>query len=395
MSYYVKQTNLSGVIEGSPSKSVSHRILLLATLKDYFEIDNLLLSDDIYETINFIKTIGFDVTTINKKTIIKKIKDVKSAKINLNASASTMRFIIPFSLIHLEELEIELSDNLANRLGDEYIKLFCNTNIFYHQDKNKITIKGNISDHTFVLYKTISSQFITGLLLTLPFLEGTFKIEYQEIPSIPYINLTLNILRDLGVDIETKKDKFIIKGNQTINNNFYKIENDFSSAAFYLVANKLGANINIKGLNENSLQGDRIILEILNSEMSTINLINYPDLAPILFTYAVLSKKETTFTGLDNLKYKESNRLIGMLSNLEKVGAKYLLTKTTVKFKPTNLKGGVVVKSYNDHRVVMSMIILGTFLKEGLIIDEINSVAKSYPRFFDDYKILGGLINVK
>ncbi len=394
MNYFVRKSSLSGVYKGTPSKSISHRILLLSTLLNEFKIQNFLISNDTLETIDFVKHLGFKVETLDDYTIVKRIKKVDDVKISLKESASTLRFIIPFSMVHLNSLEITYSDNLRKRFKDIYHEIFKDKNVKYQfLNDNSIKVSGKLESGSYHIPKTVSSQFVSGLLLTLPFIEGDSSIIINKVPSKPYLDLTVNLLKKLGIKIRETKEGYFIKGSQTIKENIYIVENDYSNASFFIAANKLGSNIKIEGLNQESFQGDKIIDNILNQK--EINLLNNPDLAPILFTYAALQNHNTTFTGFDNLVYKESDRLKNMLENLKLVNANFKLDNNNLTFYPSKLRGGVKVLDYNDHRIAMSMIILGSFLDEGIIINSINSINKSYPTFVKDFKSLGGIIDVK
>lgn len=393
MSYYVRKSHLSGKYHGIASKSVSHRILLLSTLLDEFTINNCLISNDTLETISFIRKLGFSVDINDNNIIVKKGNSIDKINIDLNESASTLRFIIPFSLLHLNELEIQISDKLKERFNDIYDKLFLGTSVKYSYKNNLIKVSGSLSGGIYQIPKTVSSQFVSSLLLTLPFVKGDSELIFDEIPSKPYIELTIDILNELGIEIKKTSQGYSIKGSQTISKKSFIVENDYSNAAFFIVANKLGSTIGINCLKENSKQGDKMVYDFLDKK--EINLLNNPDLAPILFVYAALQKYSIKFTGLKNLIYKESNRLVNMLENLKLVNAKFSLNNDELIFYPSKLAGGVTVLSYNDHRIAMSMIILGSILDEGLFINEIKSINKSYPTFIEDFKSLGGIINVK
>lgn len=394
MNYLIKQANLKGTYQAIPSKSITHRLLLLATLKDSFEINNALICNDTLETINFIKAIGFNVTINDKTILVSKSHKVEEAFIYLKESASTLRFIIPFSLLHVSKLTISLSEVLKKRFNDVYPKIFENTSVKYYYDNDNIIVSGKLTGGNFTIPEVVSSQFATGLILTLPFINEDSTLNFSKIPSMPYFKLTLSILKSLGVNIVKKEESYLIKGNSLLNKSKYHVENDYSLAANFLVLKKLGAEIDVKGLNKKTFQGDKKIMKFLEKDSSLFNIINYPDLGPILFVYAVLMKKEVTIKGINNLIYKESDRLNNMLANLSKVNAKFKVRKNSVTFYPSNIKGGVKVLGYNDHRIVMSMAVLATFLKDGLVITNGNSVNKSYAEFFNDLKKLGGNVNV-
>lgn len=403
MSYYLSPANFKGAYRGVPSKSITQRVLFLSTLLDEFVVYNPLWANDIKETITVLTKLGFEVTGKEDAFFIKKQRKIESAEISLLGSATTLRFVIPFAFLHLQKLTINLSENLQTRFNDIYGDIFQKNDISYQNKGNKIIISGSLKGGKYQIPETVSSQFISGLLLTLPFLkEDSELILPNKTPSFPYVNLTVELLEELGVRIEKKENSYLIKGQQKLLKNSFIVENDYSQAAYFFVLKELGENIIINNLKEDSFQGDKEVVKILTAISSAkkgdkpllVDLYHYPDLAPILFVYTALSKKEIIFKGLNNLKHKESNRLQLMITNLRKVGQRLEYQEESLHFYPSILKGGIKVETANDHRLIMSLAVLASFLKEGLYFDSLEGVNKSYPNFFSDFTILGGKISV-
>jgi len=275
-----------------------------------------------------------------------------------------------------------------------------------------LKVSGKLTSGTYRVRGDISSQFITGLLFSLPILEGNSKILITtKLESKGYIDLTLDILKDFGIEIENNNYKeFNIRGAQKYNSRNYYVEGDYSQGAFFLVAGALGSSIVCYGLNKDSLQGDKVIVDILeamgcNVEESEegirvkpsktkgieIDASNCPDLVPVLTVLASLSEGETKIVNAKRLRIKEcSDRLHAITKELNKLGADIIELEDSLIISGVNeLKGGEV-DSHNDHRIVMALAIAATRAKGDVIINNPRAVEKSYPNFFKDYFKLGG-----
>jgi len=274
-----------------------------------------------------------------------------------------------------------------------------------------LKVRGKLTSGTYRVRGDISSQFITGLLFSLPILEGNSRIQITtKLESKGYIDLTLDILKDFGIEIENNNYKeFNIRGAQKYNSRNYYVEGDYSQGAFFLVAGALGSSIVCSGLNKDSLQGDKVILDILeamgcNVEESEegikvkpsktkgieIDASNCPDLVPVLTVLASLSEGETKIVNAKRLRIKECDRLHAITKELNKLGANIIELEDSLIISGVNeLKGGEV-DSHNDHRIVMALAIAATRTRGNVIINNPRAVEKSYPNFFKDYFKLGG-----
>ncbi|MGI6360471.1 MAG: 3-phosphoshikimate 1-carboxyvinyltransferase [Acholeplasmatales bacterium] len=412
MKYQVFKSEISGTLKMIPSKSITHRVLISAALATGESIiENPLYADDTLKTLEILKSLGASFLTH-----LDHIKiaggNIKHSNIPLFAkeSGSTIRFLIPVALL-TEELEcFVLSPSLAKRPFFVYEELFKEHKIYFEKKDENIFIKGPISSGEYKIDGSVSSQFISGLLFVLPLLDGDSKLIIKNnFESKSYVDLTINVLKAFGIKINMNENIIFIKGNQRYKNTNYRVEGDYSQAAFHLTSAALGGSVTLLGLNKDSLQGDIKILEFLEEfgakvtfkdnkvtvekdfcKPVDINISDTPDLGPILFVLGALSKEKFTIRGIERLRYKESDRIKAMLENLDKVNAKYKLEENLITFYPSELKGGIEVSSHNDHRICMASTILASHLKEGLIIDGVESVNKSYPTFFEDFNILGG-----
>jgi len=305
---------------------------------------------------------------------------------------------------------------LVQRTLKPYYEIFDKQNIKYTTNNGNLplTIDGSLKPGTFELRGDVSSQFISGLIYALPLLDGDSIIKITtKMESIGYIDLTLDVLSKFGVKVENNNYReFKVKGNQHYLKRDYRVEGDFSQAAFYLAAGVLGGEVECTDLNMESLQGDRIIVDIIKNMGGKITLDNgilkasksnlkgtiidasqCPDLVPIAAVLAALSEGTTEIINAGRVRIKESDRLKAMATELNKIGADVIEREDSllINGKPC-LKGGIV-SSWNDHRIAMAMAIASIRCTEKLIIEDSGAVKKSYPQFYEDFKSLGGKVN--
>jgi 3-phosphoshikimate 1-carboxyvinyltransferase len=393
---HINKSIASGQVQAPPSKSYAHRLLIGAALCDNdVTVDNIELSNDIIATIKCITSLGkkVDYDEISRTITITK-GSTENNLFDCNESGSTLRFFIPI-VIALKQKGLFIgTKRLMERGLGIYEEIFNTLGIKYEKTLESIEVFGSLVPYRYLVKGNISSQFITGLLFSLPLLDGDSIIEIiPPVESVNYIFITLDVLRKFGIKIDADLEKNIIyiKGNQKYSGSKYIVEGDYSNAAFLDVYNYIGGNVKVLGLNEDSLQGDKVYkkyFEILNNEnFPTIDIKDSIDLGPILFTFAAI-KNGATITGIKRLAIKESNRIVDVLSELEKFGVTFYIEEDKVKINKCKLhKPTKTLNSHNDHRITMSLVaILSLF---GGDIEGTNSVNKSYPTYFSTIKDLG------
>ncbi len=400
---------LEGVVKIPPSKSLAHRALVLASLaKHEVLIKNVNYSNDILATISCLESLGIEIDKYEDSVLVRPSKVKKVTNLNCGESGTTLRFMIPYALLQSEEISIDGKNRLKVRPVDDYFPMFKQNDVKYkYNGELPLKIKGGIKSGTYKLTAKVSSQFISGLLLVLPFLDGDSKVIVEgKLESKPYVDMTVKIAKEFGIDIIENDQEYIIKGNQEVKLTEYEVEGDYSQAAFFLVANALGAELSLSGLKRSNMQGDEKILDILNNagvtfdenfkaikrdlKPTVISLAQNPDLAPILGVFASKVEGVTELVDLERLAYKESNRLESTLELLLNSGvdAKAIDNNKLVIKGPSEYKVPEV-KAYNDHRIVMASAIMA-FLTKEVYIDDITPVNKSFPNFFTIYKEIGG-----
>lgn len=414
----IQKSAACGTISAPPSKSMAHRSLICAAFANGNSvIHNIDLSEDIKATISCLKVFGADiqikdgtayVSGCNLKADNNYENNFCSDRIfNCNESGSTLRFFIPLAMLKPGNSFFTGSSVLMTRPLSVYEEICRNQGITLEkisQDGNtKIKTNGILKPGRFFVQGNISSQFITGLLFALPLLEGDSFIEISEpIESKSYIQMTLQVLKNFGINIEwLNENTLFIKGNQNYKNGEYSVEGDFSNAAFFEAlnyanyANKTeNKKIKIVGLKEDSLQGDKVYADLfaqIKKGFSSIDISDCPDLGPILFVVAAMFDG-AEFTGTKRLKIKESDRGQVMCQELAKFGVQTKMEENKITIFKSKLNTPFeILSGHNDHRIVMSLTTLLTIT--GGKIKGIEAVKKSFPNYFECIKSLGIIVN--
>jgi len=390
----IKVCKLEGKVKVPSSKSLSHRALICAALaQGTSTIENLNFCDDTVATIEGLKQLGAKIEIKDDLVRVKGLEEISSATIDCCQSGSTIRFLMPIGLMTSNNILFTGDESLLSRPMTVYTDLF-NEQISFENPYFKVS--GRIKNDYFEIPGNISSQFISGLLFVLPLLNYNTKIIIKGMfESESYVDLTIDMLRDFGINVIKNKNELFIEGNQVYKNTNVKIEADCSAMAFYAVANKIGNNINIENNLVTSLQSDFKIFEILDKEIDRIDVSDCPDLVPILAVWASLRNGKTTY--IENalrLRLKESDRLESISSNLIKLGASIEVFEDKLVITGKEyLNGNIKVSSFKDHRIAMSMAIAASKIKGWIELDDLNVVNKSYTRFWEDFKMLGGSID--
>ena len=306
----IYRSNAVGEITAPSSKSYMHRALIGGALASgETVIENVARSEDISATIECLKQFGakfeFNGNTVKIQGVTP-IKKQNKLSLFANESGSTLRFLIPVSLLYSENVEFTGSKRLLERPQTVYEDLFPEKNCFLKRTEDRIIVGGNLTGGVYECKGDVSSQFLTGLLFTLPLLENDSKINLTTpLESAPYIDLTIEVLKCFGVNVERPNDKeFIIKGNQKFKPTKLYCEGDWSNSAFLEAFNLIGGNVKVSGLNINSTQGDKIYKEYfekLNQGAPVLDITDCLDLAPILMTLATLFNG-ATLKGTSRLK---------------------------------------------------------------------------------------------
>lgn len=394
---------LSGSIKIPPSKSMGHRAIICASLSDGIStITNFDYSDDMIATIQAMESLGTVFVKEDDKLVVdgRNTFTKKNSLIDCNESGSTLRFLVPISIVKDNNVRVIGRGNLGKRPIKTFYDIFDRQNIEYSYKENELDlcIKGQLKPDTFFIKGDISSQFISGLLFSLPLLDGDSVIKITSpLESKSYIDLTLSMLETFGIKIiNNNYEEFIIKGNQEYIPTDYEVEGDYSQSAFFYSANFIGNDVVLHGLNENSLQGDKECIDIIKNltlndgKEVTVDATNCPDIIPIISVCASLRRGTTKIINAKRLRIKECDRLSAITTELTKLGANIVESEDSLFITGVESFTGGNVSSHSDHRICMMLAIASTRCKDNITIDDKECVKKSYPSFFSDFIKLGG-----
>ena len=391
MDLLIKPSKLSGNISVIPSKSQAHRLLICAAFSDGPTI--LHCSDtnrDIEATVECLNAMGADIQRTETGYYVIPIKDpVKKAYLPCKDSGSTLRFLLPVAgALGLDAtflLEGRLSQRPLSPLWEAMECMGCSLSFSSH---SILHCTGKLRCGEYFIDGSVSSQFISGLLFAAALIPGESKITITGTSeSKPYISMTQSAMELFGIHCHN----FTFSGRQSFHSpKELLVEGDWSNGAFFLAANALGSKLNITNLSEISLQGDKAAAKFIKmlEKHCTICAADTPDLVPILSVVAACNKG-AVFTNVRRLRLKESDRVNSVISMLQSLGGKAEATEDTLTVYGTGLTGGTV-DSANDHRIAMSAAIAATVCKIPVILKGADCVEKSYPKFFEEYRRLGG-----
>ena len=380
---------LKGAVTPPSSKSQTHRaVLALMLAQGEGKLSNLAVSQDIQAT----------------QDCVAALKSGQPAQadglplLDCGESGSTLRFLIPVALAVRGGGHFTGRGRLMERPQGPYIRLFEEKGISWNQEGACLTVAGQLEPGVYALPGNVSSQFITGLLYALPLLPGDSRIVLTTpLESRGYVDMTLDMLRRFDIKVEEQEDGFLVPGNQTYQARDLTLEADWSGAAFWYAANFLGAQVDIQGLNPDSVQGDRQIgtlyWKLARPGNVDIDLSQCPDLAPPLAVMAAVRKRTTRFVNAGRLRMKESDRLETIARTLNALGAKAQVGEDTLILEGLDHLEGGTVDGCNDHRIAMMAAVAAVACKEPVTILGAECVKKSCPRFWEDYTALGGEIH--
>jgi len=391
MDITIHPRSLRGEITIIPSKSQAHRLLICAAFADKpTQIQCCETSRDMDATADCLRALGAQINRTETGYDVSPVQSIpQTAVLNCCESGSTLRFLLPIvGVLGVEGtflMEGRLPQRPLSPLWEEMERMGC---CLSRPTENTILCKGRLTSGEYRIDGGISSQFITGLLLALPMLEGESKLTITgKTESKPYIDLTKQVLARFGADPEQPgTSKYHSPGHITV-------EGDWSNGTFFLAADYLNTDpgLKIHGLNENSVQGDRAAahwIPKLCKENCIIDASDIPDLVPILSVTAA-AKNGAVFTNIQRLRIKESDRVASTIAMIEAMGGRAWATEDTLTVCGTGLTGGSV-DACNDHRIAMSAAIASTVCNHDVTILGAECVKKSYPMFWEEFSRLGG-----
>lgn len=443
-------------VEAISSKSFIHRALICASLaQGRSTISYKGLSEDIMATISALEVMGAKIYIEEDWMTVEAIpadnmshsigskgnhdhisSDGKYGEkiVDCRESGSTLRMLLPLATSLSDDYIFTGRHGLMTRPIDYLTQALRKAGFSISSDSLPIEIRNRIGRKRdiepkkisdFQIRGDISSQYISGLLLAGPLMDGKLRVDVMDkLESKPYIDLTKDVMSLFGVEVEEYDSResladgdrnriiktYSIKPGQAYKSNKIKVESDWSNAGFFLAIGALFRGIRVLNLDLESSQGDKRIIEILKEygarlvvkesyievlpgkrKAMNLDIADTPDMLPILAVLAVFAEGESYFTGIERLRIKESDRIESVISMVECLGACACLEGKCLMISGRDRKKLPVyrVNSFNDHRIVMASSIAASLLDGQLIIEGAEAVNKSYPTFFDDFKVLG------
>lgn len=383
MDIIIQPRLLRGEIQCPPSKSIAHRYLICAALAD--NPTQLICPDanrDIDATVQCLEALGAEILRTESGYAIFPIHITPTCAIlPCGESGSTLRFLLPIvGALGVDAtflLEGRLPERPLSPLWKEMERMGCSLT---RPTDNSIRCTGKLRSGKYTIDGSISSQFVSGLLFARSLLPGSTLEVTGKSESAPYIAITKAVMEQFQAPHYHSPGRI-------------SVEADWSSAAFWITAQYLGCDgLSLSSnLDQASVQGDRAILELLpllENGRATISAAQIPDLIPILSVMAA-ANHGAEFTDIQRLRHKESDRVAAIVQMIRCLGGKAEATENTLTVLGTGLRGGTV-DSFGDHRIAMSAAIAATVCKDPVTILEAQCVQKSYPKFWDDYRISGG-----
>ena len=413
---------VAGVVSAPPSKSYTHRAVILASLTaGETRIENPLVSDDTLYTIDACRFLGADIKWDgNMLRVIGTGGQIKVApdrqRIFAGNSGSTIRMVAPLVALAQTKVVFDGDIQLRKRPMDDLLLALESLGVRARSLTNNscppIEIQGSgLIGGEITIPGLVSSQHISALLMIAPYADNGVRIKVaNELRSKPYIDITLDVMRDFGVDVVNRDYKeFLVKSGQRYKGRHYRIEGDYSSAAYFLSTGAIGGRpVTVKNLKANSIQGDKYLLNILSQmgcsveyqkeqvtisrhkELTgvTVDMGDYPDIVQPVAVVAAYARGETKITNIGHLKFKETDRLSNTAVELGKMGIRTDVTESTMVVYGGEPKGAEI-EAPHDHRMAMSLAIAALFADGDSIINGAEAVTKSYPQFFADLARLG------
>ncbi|MCK4630555.1 MAG: 3-phosphoshikimate 1-carboxyvinyltransferase [Bacteroidales bacterium] len=415
MDLTVYPSQISGVVTANPSKSHMQRAIVAGLLAGgRTVISNPSFCEDSKAAMNVAVDLGAKVEVEKNKVVISGGFDPVGNTLNCGESGLGLRMFSAVAALSGKEITLVGQGTLKSRSVAMIEKPLTDlgARVTSKQGKLPVTVRGPLTGGKTIVDGSLSSQFLTGLLMALPLAEKDSELSVNDLKSRFYIDLTIKVLEDFGIDvINNNYEHFFIQGGQSYKSREYQIEGDWSGAAFLLVAGAVGGEVEIENLAVDSSQADRQILDVLEqfgariirgkntiqvakAEMKPFNFdaTDSPDLFPPLVVLASYAKGKSRIKGVSRLAGKESNRAEALVEEFLKVGIKIKTDGDDMIVHGGTVTGGTI-NSRNDHRIAMAAAIAGVGAGGNINIQGYECISKSYPDFFTDYQKTGGKFN--
>ena len=415
MNVQIRSSGVTGSLTALPSKSMTHRALILAALaRGRSRIRTPLTADDTEATASVLQKLGVNIVHGDEWVIDGGYLQAPTDALHCGESGTTLRFMSAICALVDGESRLTSGPSLSLRPVGPLLDALGQLGVVSESrwGMPHVTIKGTgrIRGGEVRLPGDVSSQFVSALLTVAPLAESQVEISLTtKLESKPYVAMTVEAMRAFGVEAETSPDMRRFTARlKPYRAATVSVEGDWSSASYPLAAGALSGEVTIKGLNPGSSQADKAIISILGeigartsmsgdtvkvsaSTLSGIeaDLRDCPDLFPIVSALCAASEGESHLTGLGRLRLKESDRVAAMAEGLTRMGARIRYDADSATITGGTLHGGEV-DPWGDHRIAMSLAILALHAEGETTIRNAGCVSKSYPGFWDDLVSIGG-----
>ena len=423
MRVIVSPSKISGSILAPSSKSSMQRACAAALLhKGTTVIYNPGISNDDKAALQIINSLGAKTLVADQKIVVESkgfssISKISEEKISCGESGLSVRMFAPIVALCAQEIELSGIGSLLKRPMNFFDDVFPHLEIAIESNNGllPLKIKGPLIPNNITIDGSLSSQYLTGLLFAFgEAAVGEVTIHVKELKSGPYVDLTLDVMQRFGFNIINSNYEYFIINQKTETENLieYTVEGDWSSASFLLVAGAIAGSVKVIGLDENSTQADKSILNALqdcgaaiNKKDSEISIskaelksfefdaTDCPDLFPPLAVLAAYCKGTTIIKGTHRLKAKESDRAETLKDIFSKMGIKILLKDDEMHITGDKVNPAAV-SSHHDHRIAMAAAIAALGAIGSIEIENADAINKSYPQFYEHLRKLGSDINV-
>ena len=416
MNVTLEPSTLTGTVSAPPSKSMTHRHLIISALANGMSIiESPLKSDDTIATVEALIQMGIAVTEKGDNwMMLGGTLSPPASEINCNESGTTMRLLTGLCSLFDEPCTLTGAPSLLRRPNQPLLDALGQLGVKTQSQDGypPLTVQGKMRGGSASIRGDVSSQFISSLMLAAPYAENQVDISVTTpLESKPYVEMTLDAMKKYGVKpVHSENLDYIRVPLGRYYSKRLRVEGDWSSAAFLLAVGVVSGKVHVDNLDISSSQADKEIIRILEemgayikftgkrittekSKLSAIeaDLSDSPDIFPIVACLCSLAEGESKLTGLGRLKLKESDRLTAVTEGLEKMGANITSTDSSVIIKGGSVHGATI-DPHNDHRLAMSFAVLAQAAEGETTIMNSDCVSKSYPEFWTDLEKIGANI---
>lgn len=425
MDIRVRPSSLRGEVTVPPSKSELHRMLICAALADRETViraasgGSYELPDDILATVSCLRALGARITEDTESLTVVPVDKTNVPEcpvLDCRDSASTLRFLLPVAAALGCNATFTGSGSLAARPAADLIETLSRHGVIFSSEQLPFSVSGRMSGGEFRISGDISSQYLTGLLLSLPLIEEDSGIVLTtELHSSRYISLTCSIMSLFGVKVTENGGVYTIASqSRYVSPGDLTAGGDWSGASFFMLAGLIcgGSSVSVSGLDLFSDQADKAVIALFNSMHGTcaigediltryshlygsdMDMNETPDLFPVLAVAASVAEGISRFTGIERLRVKESDRISSVVSLISSLGGSASAEGGDVVIRGVPALRGGIADAMSDHRIAMAAVIAAAASRDGAVIRGAECISKSWPDFLDCFRALGGIYDV-